>query len=188
MIHFDSHTDLYDGYFGGYQAHPRHAVPPGRRGGPARSEAHRADRHPRLDLRRRGSRRSPPRAGVRIVTIEELMDRGPEAVMAEARAIVGGKPGLRLVRHRRHRPVAGARHRHAGDRRLHDAHGAADGAARSTGSTSSAPISSRSRRPSTSAASRPTSARRSCSSSSASRPTPSPGARARAGRQRAPRP
>jgi guanidinopropionase len=88
MIHFDSHTDLYDDYFGGYKL--THGTP-----------FRRAIEEGLLDPRRvvqigiRGStydgedRAFAAAAGVRIVTIEELMDRGADAVMADARAIVG---------------------------------------------------------------------------------------------------
>jgi guanidinopropionase len=91
MIHFDSHTDLYDSYFGGYRL--THGTP-----------FRRAVEEGLLDPTRivqigiRGStydgedRVFAKDAGVRIVTIEELMDSGPEVVMAEARAIVGDRP------------------------------------------------------------------------------------------------
>lgn len=91
MIHFDSHTDLYDDYFGGYKL--THGTP-----------FRRAVEEGLLDPRRivqigiRGStydgedREFAAAVGVRIVTIEELMDRGPDAVMAEARTIVGAAP------------------------------------------------------------------------------------------------
>ncbi|WP_181702110.1 agmatinase [Chthonobacter albigriseus] len=91
MIHFDSHTDLYDDYFGGYKL--THGTP-----------FRRAVEEGLLDPKRivqigiRGStydgedREFAAEVGVRIVGIEELMDRGPEAVMAEARQIVGDKP------------------------------------------------------------------------------------------------
>lgn len=91
MVHFDSHTDFYDTYFGGFRY--THGTP-----------FRRAAEEGLLDLRRvvqigiRGTAYDGEdvafaRAnGVRIVMIEELMDRGPEAVMAEARAIVGDGP------------------------------------------------------------------------------------------------
>ena len=90
MIHFDSHTDFYDSYFGGYRY--THGTP-----------FRRAVEEGLLDPRRtvqigiRGSgydgedvefARSQ---GVRLFFIEEVMDKGPDAVMAEARAIVGDK-------------------------------------------------------------------------------------------------
>ena len=91
MIHFDSHTDFYDSYFGGYRY--THGTP-----------FRRAVEEGILDPKRtvqigiRGTgydgedvefARSQ---GVRLFFIEEVMDRGPDAVMAEARAIVGEKP------------------------------------------------------------------------------------------------
>lgn len=91
MIHFDSHTDLYDDYFGGYKL--THGTP-----------FRRAVEEGLLDPRRivqigiRGTtydgedRAFAAEAGIRIVTIEELFDRGTDAVMAEARAIVGDRP------------------------------------------------------------------------------------------------
>ncbi len=91
MIHFDAHTDLYDSYFGGYRY--THGTP-----------FRRACEEGLLDPRRivqigiRGTAYDGEdvawgRAnGVRIVMIEELMDRGTDAVMDEALAIVGGGP------------------------------------------------------------------------------------------------
>jgi guanidinopropionase len=91
MIHFDAHTDFYDSYFGGYRY--THGTP-----------FRRAAEEGLLDTRRvvqigiRGSAYDGEDVewarsrGVRIVTIDELMDRGCEAVMAEARAIVGDAP------------------------------------------------------------------------------------------------
>jgi guanidinopropionase len=91
MIHFDSHTDLYRDYFGGYRythgtpfrraveeglLDPARMVQIGIRGTGYDGED--------LDFARAN--------GVRIVTIEEVFDRGPQAVMAEARAIVGARP------------------------------------------------------------------------------------------------
>jgi guanidinopropionase len=91
MVHFDSHTDLYDSYFGGYRL--THGTP-----------FRRAIEEGLLDPARivqigiRGStydgedRAFAADAGVRIVTIEELMDRSTESVMAEVRAIIGDRP------------------------------------------------------------------------------------------------
>jgi guanidinopropionase len=91
MIHFDAHTDFYDSYFGGYTF--THGTP-----------FRRASEEGLLDPRRvvqigiRGSAYDGEdvtwaRAhGVRIVMIEELMERGVDAVMEEARAIVGDRP------------------------------------------------------------------------------------------------
>jgi arginase family enzyme len=66
--------------------------------------------------------------GIRIVPIEEFRARGVADVMAEARDILGRPARLPVLRHRRDRPRAGARHRHARDRRLHHLRGAADAA------------------------------------------------------------
>jgi guanidinopropionase len=91
MIHFDAHTDFYDSYFGGFRY--THGTP-----------FRRAFEEGLIDTRRvvqigiRGSAYDGEdvefaRAnGVRIVMIEELMDRGTDAVMAEARGIVGDRP------------------------------------------------------------------------------------------------
>ena len=91
MIHFDAHTDFYDKYFGGYTL--THGTP-----------FRRAAEEGLLDPRRvvqigiRGTAYDGEdvawaRAqGVRIVMIEELMDRGPDSIMDEARAIVGDRP------------------------------------------------------------------------------------------------
>jgi guanidinopropionase len=91
MIHFDSHTDLYNEYFGGFRY--THGTP-----------FRRAVEEGLLDPKRivqigiRGTMYDGEdiefaRAnGVRLVRIEELMERGPAAVMAEARAIVGDSP------------------------------------------------------------------------------------------------
>jgi guanidinopropionase len=88
MIHFDAHTDFYDSYFGGFRF--THGTP-----------FRRAAEEGLIDTRRvvqigiRGTAYDGEdvewaRAhGVRIFMIEEVMDRGPEAVMAEAREIVG---------------------------------------------------------------------------------------------------
>ena len=91
MIHFDSHTDLFDSYFGEFKyAHgtpfrraieeglldPKHVVQIGIRG-----TAYNYD-----DIEWGASQ------GVRIIRIEELFDRGIAAVMDEARTIVGDRP------------------------------------------------------------------------------------------------
>jgi guanidinopropionase len=88
MIHFDAHTDLYDGYFGGFRY--THGTP-----------FRRAIEEGVLDPKRviqiglRGSMYDlddfefGERMGVRMVRIEEAMDKGPAAIMAEARALVG---------------------------------------------------------------------------------------------------
>ena len=91
MIHFDSHTDLFDSYFGGFKythgtpfrraieeelLDPKHVVQIGIRG-----TAYNYD-----DIEWGES------LGVRIIRIEELFDRGITVVMDEARAIVGDRP------------------------------------------------------------------------------------------------
>ena len=91
MIHFDSHTDLFDSYFGGFKythgtpfrraieeglLDPKHVVQIGIRG-----TAYNYD-----DIEWGASQ------GVRIIRIEELFDRGIAPVMDEARAIVGDRP------------------------------------------------------------------------------------------------
>ena len=91
MIHFDSHTDLFDSYFGGFKythgtpfrraieeglLDPKHVVQIGIRG-----TAYNYD-----DIEWGESQ------GVRIIRIEELFDRGITEVMDEARAIVGDRP------------------------------------------------------------------------------------------------
>ena len=91
MIHFDSHTELFASYFGGFKythgtpfrraieeglLDPKHVVQIGIRG-----RAYNYD-----DIEWGASQ------GVRIIRIEELFDRGIAAVMDEARAIVGDRP------------------------------------------------------------------------------------------------
>ena len=90
MIYFDSHTDLFAGYFGGFRythgtpfrraveeglLEPKAVVQIGVRGTMYDGED--------IDFARAN--------GIRIVRIEELMDRGVDAVMKEARAIVGDR-------------------------------------------------------------------------------------------------
>ena len=91
MIHFDAHTDLFEGYFGGFRY--THGTP-----------FKRAIEEGLLDPARvvqvgiRGSAYDMADVewgrsqGVRIIMIEELMDRGTDDVMAEARNIVGDAP------------------------------------------------------------------------------------------------
>lgn len=88
MIHFDAHTDLYDSYFGGFRF--THGTP-----------FRRAIEEGVLDPRRtiqiglRGSMYDlddfafGEKMGVRLVRIEEAMEKGPRAIMVEAREIVG---------------------------------------------------------------------------------------------------
>ncbi len=91
MIHFDSHTDLFADYFGGYRF--THGTP-----------FRRAIEEGLLDPQRvvqigiRGSLYDGEdieyalAQGVRLITMEEFKARGAEAVMAEARARVGSQP------------------------------------------------------------------------------------------------
>ena len=91
MVHFDSHTDLFDSYFGGRKY--THGTP-----------FRRAIEEELLDPKRvvqigiRGTaydmedREFAASAGVRVIPIEELFARGITDVMAEARDIVGDRP------------------------------------------------------------------------------------------------
>ena len=88
MIHFDAHTDLYDGYFGGFKY--THGTP-----------FRRAIEEGLLDPKRviqiglRGSMYDNDdfewgeKMGVRLMRIEEAMDLGPAKVMEIARKVVG---------------------------------------------------------------------------------------------------
>jgi guanidinopropionase len=88
MIHFDAHTDLYDGYFGGFKY--THGTP-----------FKRAIEEGLLDPKRviqigiRGSAYDMDdiaygeKMGVRIMRIEEAMELGPAKVMDIARTVVG---------------------------------------------------------------------------------------------------
>ncbi len=88
MIHFDAHTDLYDGYFGGFKY--THGTP-----------FRRAIEEGVLDPKRviqiglRGSMYDNDdfewgeKMGVRCMRIEEAMELGPQRVMEEARRIAG---------------------------------------------------------------------------------------------------
>ncbi|MFL5258885.1 MAG: agmatinase [Hyphomicrobiales bacterium] len=91
MIHFDAHTDLYDGYFGGFKY--THGTP-----------FRRAIEEGVLDPKRtvqiglRGSMYDlddfefGQKVGVRLIRIEEAMEKGPAKIMEEARRIVGDQP------------------------------------------------------------------------------------------------
>jgi guanidinopropionase len=91
MIHFDAHTDLYDGYFGGFKY--THGTP-----------FRRAIEEGVLDPKRtvqiglRGSMYDlddfefGQKMGVRLIRIEEAMEKGPAKIMEEARRIVGDQP------------------------------------------------------------------------------------------------
>ena len=90
MIHFDAHTDLYDGYFGGT---PYNHGTPFRRA----IEDGYLDGSRVVQIGLRGTRYDlddiefGKKHGVTMIMIEELMDRGPADVMAQAREVVGGK-------------------------------------------------------------------------------------------------
>ncbi len=91
MVHFDSHTDLFDSYFGGRKY--THGTP-----------FRRAIEEGLLDPKRvvqigiRGTaydmedRDFATSAGVRVIPIDELFARGIKDVMGEARDIVGDRP------------------------------------------------------------------------------------------------
>lgn len=91
MVHFDAHSDLWDTYFGGFKL--SHGTP-----------FRRAVEEGLLDPKRiiqigiRGTMADredidfATANGIRQIRIEEFMRRGPEDVMAEARAIVGTEP------------------------------------------------------------------------------------------------
>ena len=91
MVHFDSHTDLFHSYFGGTMY--THGTP-----------FRRAVEEGLLDPARvvmigirgtaydREDRDFAESAGIRVIPIEEFHARGPEDVMAEARAIAGAGP------------------------------------------------------------------------------------------------
>ena len=91
MIHFDSHTDFYDSYFGGFRY--THGTPFRRA-----AEEGLLDLHRVVQIGIRGTAYDGEDVafarsqGVRIVMIEELMDRGWKAVMEEARSILGTGP------------------------------------------------------------------------------------------------
>jgi guanidinopropionase len=88
MVHFDAHTDFYDSYFGGFRF--THGTPFRRA-----AEEGLIDTGRVVQIGIRGTAydgedvRWAKAHGVRVVMIEELMDRGVDAVMDEARAIVG---------------------------------------------------------------------------------------------------
>jgi guanidinopropionase len=88
MIHFDAHTDFYDSYFGGFRF--THGTPFRRA-----AEEGLIDTSRVVQIGIRGTAYDGEDVewarshGVRIFMIEEVMDRGSDAVMAEAREIVG---------------------------------------------------------------------------------------------------
>ena len=87
LIHFDAHTDTYDSFFGSRYNH----------GTPFRRAIEEGLLDPKrmvqIGLRGAISHRSnydfANTAGIRIIFIEELLERGLDAVMTEARSIVG---------------------------------------------------------------------------------------------------
>jgi guanidinopropionase len=88
MVHFDAHTDTWDGYFGGFKY--THGTP-----------FRRAVEEGLLDPRRvcmigirgpaydREDRDFADSVGIRVIPIEELFARGTDDVMAEAREVAG---------------------------------------------------------------------------------------------------
>jgi guanidinopropionase len=91
FVHFDAHTDLFDGYFGGQRY--THGTPFRRA-----VEEGLLDPARMIQIGIRGTtydgedRAFASRQGIRIVPIEEFRARGVEDVMAEAREILGGGP------------------------------------------------------------------------------------------------
>jgi guanidinopropionase len=91
MIHFDAHTDFYDSYFGGFRY--THGTPFRRAAEEGLLDTSRVVQIGIRGTAYDGEDVAFARAnGVRIVMIEELMERGPAAVIDEARAIVGDAP------------------------------------------------------------------------------------------------
>lgn len=91
LIQFDSHTDLFDSYFGGTRF--THGTPFRR----AIEEGLLApERMVQIGIRGTAygteDRDFAAAVGIRIIPIEEVFARGPEDVMAEAREIVGTAP------------------------------------------------------------------------------------------------
>ena len=88
MIHFDAHTDLYDGYFGGFKY--THGTPFKRA-----IEEGVLDPKRTIQIGLRGSMYDlddfayGEKMGVRLMRIEEAMEFGPKRVMEEARRVVG---------------------------------------------------------------------------------------------------
>ncbi|MEZ5773978.1 MAG: agmatinase [Hyphomicrobiaceae bacterium] len=91
MIHFDSHTDLYDEYFGGFKL--THGTPFRRA-----IEEGLIDPKRTIQIGIRGSMYSAEdhdwglSQGIRTIFIEDYFEMGPEKVAAEARRVVGEKP------------------------------------------------------------------------------------------------
>jgi guanidinopropionase len=91
MVHFDSHTDLFHSYFGGTMY--THGTPFRRAVEEGLLDPHRVTmigiRGPAYDFEDRDFARA---VGIRVIPIEEFFARGPEEVMAEARARAGTGP------------------------------------------------------------------------------------------------
>ena len=91
LVQFDSHTDLFDRFFGGSRY--THGTPFRRAVEEGLIEPKRS-----VQIGIRGTaygredREFAEKVGIRIIPIEEFHDRGPEDVMAEARAIAGTGP------------------------------------------------------------------------------------------------
>jgi guanidinopropionase len=91
LIQFDSHTDLFDSYFGGHKY--THGTPFRRA-----IEERLVDPKRFVQIGIRGTAYNTDdiewglEQGVRIIRIEELFDRGIPDVMAEARQILGSEP------------------------------------------------------------------------------------------------
>lgn len=88
MVHFDAHTDLFDGYFGGFKL---------THGTPFRRAVEEGLLEPRrvVQIGLRGTAyddddiRYAHSVGIRTIFIEEVVDRGLDAIMDEAREVVG---------------------------------------------------------------------------------------------------
>lgn len=91
MVHFDSHTDLWDSYFGGFKY--THGTPFRRAVEEGLLDPKRivqiGIRGPMYDHEDRDFAKA---VGIRIIPIEEFHARGVADVMAEARDIVGSAP------------------------------------------------------------------------------------------------
>ncbi|WP_353473744.1 agmatinase [Salipiger sp. H15] len=91
MVHFDSHTDLWDSYFGGFKY--THGTPFRRAVEEGLLDPKRivqiGIRGPMYDHEDRDFAKAE---GIRIIPIEEFHARGVTDVMAEAREIVGTEP------------------------------------------------------------------------------------------------
>ena len=102
MIHFDAHSDTNDTLSSATTPTPtaRRSAAPSRRACSTRRRivqiGIRGSIYDADELRLRPSQRHPRRSSSR-----SSCDRGAADVMAEARAIVGDKPDLRVLRHRR---------------------------------------------------------------------------------------